>query len=297
MSDNPAISLVPNQAMHIHNKNCIYCGKALSRSEDMTIEHVVGRKFVPTGTLEKSWNLIARACQTCNGLKSDLEDDISAISMQSDAAGQYVSDDPRLVADAQRKAMRSFSRRTRKFVKDSTETLRFQFGAEPGILFTFTLDSPPQADGDRIGRLARYHIGALFFLLTYRPETQTGRFHTGVFAVLEHVKRADWGNALMRWFMSETRTWDYKFVGEAADGFFKAAIRRASGEAAVWSWAVEWNLNYRVVGFMGDEAGIEAIIQGRPKLRAATVVNEPGRIVRWRAEEALPDEDDSLFVA
>ena len=42
---------------------------------------MIGRRFVPKGKLNNQWNLIVRVCIKCNNKKSDLEDDISAISM------------------------------------------------------------------------------------------------------------------------------------------------------------------------------------------------------------------------
>ena len=45
----------------VYNSHCIYCGLDLAEvpSND---EHVVGRKFVPTGALHQQWNVIAKSC-------------------------------------------------------------------------------------------------------------------------------------------------------------------------------------------------------------------------------------------
>jgi hypothetical protein len=67
---------------------CPYCGVALSK-ENSTKEHVLARKFVPKGTLNNQWNLILNACRCCNNSKSDLEDDISAITMQPNMRGDH----------------------------------------------------------------------------------------------------------------------------------------------------------------------------------------------------------------
>jgi len=91
------------------NKTCPYCGTILS-PENQTKEHVIGRRFVPRGSLNKHWNLIVRACTICNGIKSDLEDDLSAVTLHPDAFGRSPSPDPRVVDDAQRKAAGSISR-------------------------------------------------------------------------------------------------------------------------------------------------------------------------------------------
>jgi hypothetical protein len=56
-------------------------------------------KFVPKGTLENQWNLILNACRNCNGRKADLENDISAITMQPDVLGKHFGDHPQLALD------------------------------------------------------------------------------------------------------------------------------------------------------------------------------------------------------
>jgi hypothetical protein len=61
--------------------------------ESATDEHVIGRRFVPKNTMFGQWNVILRACRECNTAKSELENDISAITMQPDASGQFAVDD------------------------------------------------------------------------------------------------------------------------------------------------------------------------------------------------------------
>src|SRR5438067_12808695 len=76
-----------NRAIVLKNETCVYCGSELTAG-NCTKEHVIGRKFVPKGKLHEEWNLIVRACTSCNHTKSDLEDDISAISLPPDACGE-----------------------------------------------------------------------------------------------------------------------------------------------------------------------------------------------------------------
>jgi hypothetical protein len=85
-------SLPPNKAILLDNETCVYCGIELSPEID-TEEHVVGRKFVPKGKLDGEWNLIVHACRACNRKKAELEDDISAITMQPDTLGAHAIDD------------------------------------------------------------------------------------------------------------------------------------------------------------------------------------------------------------
>jgi hypothetical protein len=90
----------------LDNMTCPYCGILLD-AEDVTKEHVVGRRFVSKGTLDQRWNLILKACRPCDTRKSDLENDISAVSMQPTAAGQLVRSDQAFVAEGRRKAART----------------------------------------------------------------------------------------------------------------------------------------------------------------------------------------------
>lgn len=120
--DSDVILHDPSKPMLLRNTVCAYCGVQLTAS-NATKEHVVGRKFVPTGKLDKRWNLILRTCSPCNTRKSELEDDIAAISMQPDVFGKYPVTDDALVTSAKRKAEGSMSRKTKKPVKDSQAQL------------------------------------------------------------------------------------------------------------------------------------------------------------------------------
>jgi hypothetical protein len=70
-----------NQPEVLRNITCCYC-RIPSVNVASDKEHVIARGFVPIGTLQKSWNLIARACRLCNNRKSDLEDDMAILSLQ-----------------------------------------------------------------------------------------------------------------------------------------------------------------------------------------------------------------------
>src|SRR5712671_7028860 len=104
--------LPANKALRLDNRTCLYCGADPTVDSPHTVEHVVGRRFVPKGSLHQSWALIGNACATCNGVKADLEDDISAITLQPSLGERHT--DPMLDAEATRKSANSISRRTRK---------------------------------------------------------------------------------------------------------------------------------------------------------------------------------------
>lgn len=209
-------------SIKLDNMTCVYCGRPIN-AEPSDIDHVIGRRFVPRGKLKNKWNLQVRAHKSCNRIKSDLEDDISAITMQPDVAGRYARADEVLVSEAMRKA-RSSSRRTGKPVKESSEELVISGSLRPGLEMTVKLTGPPQIDSDRILELSRLHIMAFFYWVTYNPDSKTGTF-LPVFYILG-APRSDWGNLVHRAFMDAVVDWEPRVLGIGASGFFKIAIRR-----------------------------------------------------------------------
>ncbi|MEZ5713416.1 MAG: hypothetical protein R3E11_12400 [Sphingobium sp.] len=281
----------PDRAIILHNETCPYCGTALTR-DTRTKEHVIGRRFVPRGSLHQHWNLIVWACEPCNRRKAELEDDISAISMQPDPWGAHARDDIRLRNEAERKA-KTKSRRSGKPVKDSHEqfSISHTFG---GAELTFSFTSAPQADETRIIELVRMQVMAFFYWITIQPGEVNGRFCQGSFFPLQPVRRADWGNEQLRFFMAETKGWDLRIHAVTADGYFKLAIKKHIDEL-IWSFAVEWNESYRIVGFFGDTAGLIKLRDRLPKLAMQTIHTKGDDWVRHRREVPLSDQDDTLF--
>lgn len=280
----------------LNNRTCIYCGVELNAKADRTREHAIGRNFVPKGALDRQWNLIARACRNCNAGKAELEDDLSAISMQRRFTEPLSDDDKELLAESRRKARGAVSRRTRKTVQDSQERFQIDLAMGAGVTFKFDFTGPPQADPKRIYRLAMLHIQACFYLITYKPDLRSGARFPGVFAPVMDVIRSDWGNAVMRGFMSATRLWDRRVLLIGACECFKLSIRRHPENAEIWAWAVEWNRNLRAIGFFGNKALIPAAVSNLPPLKAETIAEGNGDWIRCRIEEPLPDHEDHLFI-
>lgn len=274
----------------LSNITCIYCGQLFDDSSK-TKEHVVGRRFVPRGTLAGSWNLIANACERCNREKSALEDDISAITMQPTPFGDFPTDDSALHAEANRKATAT-SQRTGKPVGESQESVTIKTPFLGGIA-SFGAVCPPQIDRERAYQLAYAHVRAFFYFITYDVKSNRGEFCIGEFSPIEITACGDWGSPLNRSFMSIVALWDHRVVFAGAQHYFKIAIRRHPS-AECWSWAVEWNQNYRVIGLMGDPVTI-------PVLRASLTPNPTTSFsngtetFRFRPNVSLPASDDTLF--
>lgn len=143
--------------------------------------------------------------------------------------------------------------------------------------------------------LARLQLVGFFSMLTYDDAARRGFFWTGQYAPVVVARREDWGNLRLRWVDEVSRDWEYRLHAIAAEGFFKLWIRRRTGEPAVWSWAMEWNRNFRLAGFFGDEASVRDMLRDLPSLDLQTVSEAPGRWLRMRTEVPVADEDDTLF--
>ncbi|MER8671081.1 HNH endonuclease [Mesorhizobium sp. M1156] len=284
----------PQRPITLDNRTCVYCGDVLSPST-ISREHVIGRRFVPKGKLNGQWNLILNACQGCNARKADLEDDISAITLQPDAWGRYAHDDIGAIEDARRKANNAGSRRTRKAVKDSGEEMKLDGTLGPGVDISFRFSGPPQIDDNRAFELARLHLTAFFYMQTYNRETRRGGYWLHGYHPVATATRSDWGNALMTAFMRTVEPWDCRVLAISADGFFKL-ITRKHPTAETWAWALEWNRNRRLIGFFGELEPAQAIFDSLPRLTAHTVYQAPNESLSYRTDVALKEDKDTLFL-
>jgi hypothetical protein len=271
----------------------VYCG-ALLTPLSITKDHVIGRRFVPKGKLDGQWNLIVRACKDCNVKKSDLEDDISAISMQADAWGNFSADDDTLKREAARKGNNSISRRSGRPVKESKEEIEVKIPFSSAAEFTFNFTSPPQIESERMYGLARMQVRAFFYWVTFNWETKRGGFWLGSFFPILETPRSDWGNPVHRSFMGAVANWEPRVLARGADGFYKIVIRRHPA-AACWAWAIEWNQNYRVVGFFGQEESARIVANSFPLIEEEPLIQGGSYHLRYRVEEALEPEADSMF--
>lgn len=293
LSNHPIHGMKDDQPTVLRNSTCPYCGATLTK-ETTTKEHVVGRRFVPKGLLHKHWNLILQACRACNQQKSELENDISAISMLLDQADSVEDDLPTIRGEVERKA-KTKSQRTGKPVSNSSEQFEVKGTLGPGLTFSSTFTAPPQVDDSRIHALCRLQLAGFFYLLTFDPKTARGYFWTGGFMALQQARRADWGNAVHVAFMNTVLEWDYRLVVATADGFFRAAIRRHP-TAACWSWALEWNRNFRMVGFFGDLDAAKSVAATFPKLHVSKIMGHGNSWMGIRKDIKLAEDADRMFV-
>ena len=279
------------QTTILRNITCPYCGNPIS-AQPSNKEHVVGRNFVPKGSLQKSWNLIVQAHVACNHFKSDLEDDLSAISLQPDVSGNHSRDDEALRQEAKRKG-RSWNRMVGKRVHESHTNIDLILSTEERAAIKLGITGPPSTQPDRAFALAKMHLMAFWYLLTYDGADGSAGWWPGVYAPIEMAHRSDWGNDRFIWFMREAREWEMRLVTSFANGFYKVAIRKHPS-APIWSWAFEWNENIRLIGFSGDKEQIQS--RTVPPLRHDHEFrNTKNDFLRIRLEKSLESTSDVLF--
>ena len=249
------INLDNRQPTRLKNTKCAYCHSDFLRYDEPQKEHVIGKNFVPKGSHEQHWNLLLNACHACNQSKAALENDISAVTMVR-AKFDEVDFDLRLQSEAARKS-KATSRLTDKSVFSSFEDF-----ANSGRLgdadFSIGFRAPPQADDERMFRLACYQLQGFHYLLTSDEEKNQGYGWRGSIAPLDAVRRSDWGNPLIVSFAKIVEDWHMRLTTHTASGYFRALIKKGPS-AEVWSWALEWNKNYRVFGLYGDNNVLDTL--------------------------------------
>lgn len=272
------------------NMTCAYCGRLFSVSIPRTRDHVIGRKFVPPGTIKADdWNLILGACVICNNGKSQLEDEISAITLYPEIG--HTHSDPNLHAIATHKAAGASSRATGKKVADSIETTSMSFRLSPQATMTLNFVAPPILRHDAVLELAGAHVQAFFYYLTYSEALKTGRFLPAQFLWSSWARSLDWGNRRLSWFTNETKGWPSMFAGVAAQGFFRIKLGRRAADSQLGSFALEWNRSLRIVGFFGSQEEFD-VISNTLQSRSEELMSSRHQL---REEIALDPVDDTLF--
>lgn len=285
----------------LSNTTCPYCSRDITKRTVRNLEHVIGRRFVPKGTMAGSWNLHLWACRTCNAEKAGLESDVSSVTLhQLDFSPVDGDEDGAFIRSEAARKGQVRSPVTGRFVAESrtSNTITGRIGP---MDVAFNLVGPPQLEPDRTLKLAAMHVRGLAHLPFFDAVTRTGHPPTNIVLSVECL-REDWGNPRALAFQKATTEWATTFVlPAAAHGFFRAAIRRRPGARPIWSWALEWNRAYRVMGFLGhDMEELKAESDALPNLawdqRLLTSDPVRGRVeVRIRTEKPLNEAADRLF--
>lgn len=275
---NPALS----------NQHCLYCGAFVGQDSEVQSdkEHLIARRPIPRGLLQgpNAFNLIFRACCLCNAQKARIEDRISAVTLLTSPG----RDDPAVDAEALRKAAASFDVRHRKPVLQVRNDTTLNFGGR----ISMTMTSPTQLDRRDVEELAFRHIQGLFALVTSRDPRRSDGMRLLIpqhFGVVGSWPYRDWGAVQL--LEISRRAYDLPRLAEvtSADGFFRAALRRER-PGVPWFWALEWNQNLRVTGWIGDQRA--ALFEALPEPRWRPTGQG------WRVREEIPPPEtaeDLLF--
>jgi hypothetical protein len=279
-----------SKPLRLWNRTCVYCGVDFGPAAPRTRGHVIGLNFVPEGSFESNdWNLIVWACGRCNHEKSKLEGEISAITLQPSIGEAHP--DKALSSLVERKASKTVSATTGKTVRKSTEKVGCTYRYSPTVSMTFGFIAPPQLLQARVTALASTQVGAFFYLITYNEARRRGSFLPGGVTWLTFAQKSDWGNVQLLAFASLTKTWKGRVRGNAAKDYFRIVIKREHSGIDLWSFALEWNKNYRVVGFFGDRSLALERVGSFPPFEWARL----DQATRWRQESPLSQSEDVLF--
>lgn len=110
--------------------------------------------------------------------------------------------------------------------------------------------------------------------------------------VLGHYPHADWGNPQLVEVASRGAAWAKRVDVVAADGFFKASLRRSVQEDEGWFWALEWNHYLRIAGAIYYPNQLPPLLSRLPDL---DWVELPGAGFRIRREVPITEARDFLF--
>ena len=279
--------------LFLKNKWCAYCGVELNK-KTATQDHVIGRNFVPKGKIGDGWYLVLNACGVCNNLKSNLEDDISAISMNFHRYGLDGMSDPLIQKEALRKIPRAISKKTGKPVIKSDQSVAFQMPQLSGLSISGSFSAPAQLEDERLHLLARYHLLAFFYFLTYKRELSRGHYWNGVLHFAHSAIKPDWGNPIHRYFTDSILDWHHRLTLNGAGGYFKVLIRKHPS-ISCWAWALERNDCYRLIGYFGDEDTIKELTTGVPPLMIFSSAQSNSSTIRLYEHVPLDPKDDVLF--
>ncbi len=276
--------------LRLHNQTCIYCGRVFGDDAPRTKDHVIGRGFVPKGSFKATdWNLLVWACQPCNNEKSKLEGEISAITLQPSIGTAYL--DPMLNSLVESKASKTRSEATGRTVRESDETFSHTHLPASNVSMTFRFVAPPRLVRARVEALAWAQLHAFFYFITYNEEQGRGSGLPGGIAWFTFTQKADWGNPQFVAFASLTKDWNGRIRGIAAEGYFRIAIKRDPSGIELWSFALEWNHNYRIIGFFGDASSASERVASFQSFEWVRL----DETTRLREETPLKSAEDVLF--
>jgi hypothetical protein len=280
-TENPALS----------NALCPYCSRPVvgPSAVPSNKEHLIARQFGPSRALVgNEFNLIFRACVSCNARKADLERHVSSITMFN---GPGQAEDLAAADAAVRKSLKDFHpAHPGVRVADSHRESEVTYKS-PMMDATFGMVGPPQLHMPFALELAFMQVQGFHAFIRsrdYRSPEGVAVLQEKDFQVFGFYSLQDWGNPQLLEVANRVRDWEPLVSASTANGYFKADIRMVDGRG--WFWALEWNRFMRVVGGMCDEP--MPLFKDLPGLNWFSL---PGGTGRARREVPLEGED-LLFI-
>jgi len=158
----------------------------------------------------------------------------------------------------------------------------------------FDFQSPPQVDEERIYMLALYQLKGFHYFLTYDNRTRQGYEWLGGYAPVGFARRSDWGNPVIVAFGELVSTWKLSLNAPTSKGYYRALIKK-NPSAELWSWALEWNVGFRVFGFYGDEKEIVSAESELASLIDPIEMKKLTETIRYRQEVPIAEGRDRFF--
>ncbi len=262
-------------------------------AESSEKEHLIGREFVPTGTLGgTAFNFIFRACEVCNDRKGNLERHVSTITLFTSPARAKSTEVDQL---ARRKASKDYHPQKKgSLVQDSHLSFEIPFSSG-GVTGKIGMSGPPRLDEEAAMELAFRHLQGFFSLITsVDPTTTEGTrlLQSQQFYAERPYSYRDWGNVRLLEIVRRAQSWTKLGFVTAAKGFFRAEFRRDESETGQWFWALEWNKSTRVIGLLSKSDEPLRLLDDLPEVAWKQI--SPNE--RMRVESPLAnDQVDQLF--
>lgn len=212
------------------NYCCLYCGTYVGPGSATLSnkEHLIGRNFVPSGSLDgPGFNFIFRTCLACNSRKADAERHVSSVTLFN-SPGR--AEDPAVDAMAKRKASKDFHPRIKGTLVQDASTNHTITWKLTNAKISFNVVAPPQLDTSAVALLAFHQVQALFTLVTStNPQVpaETRLLPSRNWHEYGSFGKGDWGNPQLRRVCDRAAEWPAKVRVIAANGYFKAVLRRS----------------------------------------------------------------------
>jgi hypothetical protein len=281
------------------NQYCLYCGELVGSGSQVESdkEHLIGRNFVPKGSLDgRSFNFHFRACRECNGRKGDAERHVSSVTLFNSPARLS---DKEVNAIAEHKASRDYHPDKKGvLVRDAHNEHEVKTESGP-MQMTFGLVGPPQVNSTGVRLLACNHVQGLFALLTTedpRVREKSRILLADQCHLFGYYTYQDWGNPHLVEMTRRVDDWPCYANIDAANGYFKAILKRSREELGGWFWAIEWNKYLRIVGVVNFLYSESSLFDGLPDLGWQGLPDGKGKR-RYRKQVPLLPESDTLFLS